>query len=395
MNLTDKECKAAKAKESSGDFFRKLKMIKKLDNKKTIYSAGIFSVLLCFASYPLYKPYLSPNNAQYSGCQFLTQGEYENAAKLFKISANRGNPKGENYLAMLYQDGKGVNKDDVRAFSLALSAAKKGYSPAQRRTAIYFHHGIGTKIDFSQALHWYRHAAESGDRISEYYMFLFYRGGYFPNVEKDQKKAFEWATRASNQGHLPAKTFLALMLMTGEGTHKDVNRAAELLLDAALKHHPNAQFLLSMLYKGGVGVTKNTEKYLEWLTKAAENNFPDAQAELAAVYETGYAIEKNSEMSLEWAKKAANQGSIEAQRLLSVHHMKSGEMNEAYFWALLASKVGHENPPFTYVSDSHMLLPHIESKVSQKNKVEMQRRASSWQPKIMLKEWEPEIICTK
>lgn len=85
-------------------------------------------------------------------------------------------------------------------------------------------------------------------------MELGYR--YFQGNEttKDLTQAMDWFRRAAEQGYTPAEYVLGLRYMNGEGVPQDYAQAVIWYKKAALKGLPQAQQNLGVMYHEGNGV---------------------------------------------------------------------------------------------------------------------------------------------
>jgi len=63
----------------------------------------------------------------------------------------------------MYRDGRGVDKDEVRAVNWYRLAAEQGYSDAQVNLGLMYEEGLGVLKDEMEAISWYCRAAEQGD----------------------------------------------------------------------------------------------------------------------------------------------------------------------------------------------------------------------------------------
>lgn len=88
------------------------------------------------------------------GCNFLDNGDIDNAMKCFILAAEQGNMSAQFQLGDMYDDGKWV------------------------------------EASLDEAIKWYKLAAESGHKDAIYHLgYLFYRGD---DVEQDYKEAYYW-----------------------------------------------------------------------------------------------------------------------------------------------------------------------------------------------------------
>ena len=62
---------------------------------------------------------------------------------------------------------------------------------------------MGVTKNYSEAVKWYRKAAEQGDTFAHYNLGVCYDNGQ--GVNKDYTEAVKWYRKAAEQGFLPAK----------------------------------------------------------------------------------------------------------------------------------------------------------------------------------------------
>ena len=70
-------------------------------------------------------------------------------------------------LANCYRLGKGVEKDEIKAFEYYENLAKLEFADAQHQLGNCFYNGIGTRVDVVQAECWYKKAVNNGNVISK------------------------------------------------------------------------------------------------------------------------------------------------------------------------------------------------------------------------------------
>ena len=94
----------------------------------------------------------------------------------------------------MYSNGRGVGKDEEKAFYWCAKAANQGYPSAQYTTAYYYSNGIGVKRDYERAVKWYREAMANGHSLAYNNMAYMYVDG--KGVEKSMEMAFEMVNKA-------------------------------------------------------------------------------------------------------------------------------------------------------------------------------------------------------
>ena len=91
---------------------------------------------------------------------FLT---WEESAAVLKTYAGQGIARAQRLLALRYQGGRGVPKDEAIAFYWMQFAAQQTFIRAQRSLGELYENGSGIALDICLASHWYRLAALQGD----------------------------------------------------------------------------------------------------------------------------------------------------------------------------------------------------------------------------------------
>ena len=123
--------------------------------------------------------------------------------------------------------------------------------------------------------------AQSGDAESQYKLGLNYI--YGTDVPKDPKEAAKWFSLANDQGFLPARRELGILLASGEAGEQDFERAVQYLSDAADELDPSALYHLGIMYEHGIGVEKDLQRAVRMLAYAAEMGYPGADTDAERV----------------------------------------------------------------------------------------------------------------
>jgi hypothetical protein len=88
---------------------------------------------------------------------------FSEAARYYRIAAEKGSTMAQTSLGYMYDKGLGVEQDQVAALTWYRKAADHGYPPALINVGIMYESGIGTETDMDEAVYWYRRAAEMGE----------------------------------------------------------------------------------------------------------------------------------------------------------------------------------------------------------------------------------------
>jgi TPR repeat protein len=88
------------------------------------------------------------------------------AYKEFLAAAEDGNADSQFNVALMYEKGIGVGKDEKDAVVWYGKAAAQGNANAQFNLGVLYEHGRGTQVDFAKANEWYRKASVQGDALA-------------------------------------------------------------------------------------------------------------------------------------------------------------------------------------------------------------------------------------
>jgi len=229
--------------------------------------------------------------------------------------AERGNIEAQFELGMCYADGNGVPKDLTEAVKWFRKAANQGYAAAQNNLGVCYYWGNGVAKDSAEAVKWFRKAADQGYARAQYDLGLRYYGG--DGVAKDSAEAVKWFRKAAVQGLAQAQYNLGLCYRDGNGVAKDSAEAVKWFRKAADQGYAKAQYELGFCYGDGDGVPKDLTEAMKWFREAADQGYAEAQNNLGLFYRDGYGIAKDSTEAAKWFRRAAEQGNEVAQNNLA------------------------------------------------------------------------------
>jgi uncharacterized protein len=212
----------------------------------------------------------------------------------------------QNNLAMLYDQGWGVQKDPAQAFKWLSSAAGQGDASAQYNLGEAYVSGRGVKQDYVQALLWFRRAADQGSapRMPRWAIFMRTVRAYPAATQKQQGCIEKRLTTVS----VKRRRFWALCTLRVRVCHtilvKRRNGSPEQLTggDAV------GQSGLGRLYYSGQGVRCDRQKAAEWFRKAAEQGYAAAESNLGYLFESGEGVPVNYPEAYKWYQLAAARG---------------------------------------------------------------------------------------
>jgi len=113
----------------------------------------------------------------------------------------QGNTFAQFILGLMYDNGRGVPKDDKEAIRWYRLAAQQGYAWAESKLGAMYGSGRGVPQNYGEAVKWFRLAAEQGDALGEFSLGVL--AGLLTND-------------ALWQALLPAGLYIVLHLIEGE-----------------------------------------------------------------------------------------------------------------------------------------------------------------------------------
>jgi len=241
------------------------------------------------------------------------------AASWYLEAAQQGDVKAMNNLGSMYRDGRGVAKDAREAVRWFKSAAEAGHATAQVNLGLQYEQGSGVPKDARQAVHWYHEAAQQGRVTGQFNLALMYHQGR--GVAQDMEEAARWYRMAAERGHATAQLLLARLYEAGSGVPQSEAEALKLYRSAAEAGHPEALFRLAEMQETGSGAEQDLAAAAVNYGKAAESGFGPAQAAYGRMLEDGTGVAQDRAAALEWFKKAAEQGEPYAQFALGQRYL--------------------------------------------------------------------------
>lgn len=160
------------------------------------------------------------------------------------VAAESNDEVAMGFLAELYEQGRGIEKNQEKAYTWYKKSAELNYAPAQYNLAVLLTNGMINE-DFEQALFWAEKAAEQNHISAQFLVASLYAQG--KGVYVNKQKAYSWYKRAALQDNTMAQYNLALMLLQGDGVDKDMDKGLEWLAKAANKNHIQAKSVLNLI----------------------------------------------------------------------------------------------------------------------------------------------------
>ena len=127
--------------------------------KRTLHLTSASLALLAAFSF-LSSPVRAGLN---EGVAAYQAGNVPLAYKEFLACAQKGDADCQFNVALMYEKGLGVTKDEKEAVVWYRKSANQGSSNAQFNLGVLYENGRGSAVDFAQANQWYRKASVQGD----------------------------------------------------------------------------------------------------------------------------------------------------------------------------------------------------------------------------------------
>lgn len=192
-----------------------------------------------------------------------------------------------------------------------LTKAKAGNSEAQYQIGKVYNNGTGVEKDDVLAMYWFRKSAEQGNAKGENALGVSYE--YGSGVEKDYSQALEWLRKAAAQSNSKAEDNLGDMYYNGWGVTKDLSEAVAWYRKSAAQGDPNAEYSLGYMLANGEGVKQDFAQAALWYRKASDQGNGDAQNNLGVQYANGQGVTQDYAIAASLYRKAIDNGNALAK----------------------------------------------------------------------------------
>jgi TPR repeat protein len=149
-----------------------------------------------------------------------------------------------------------------------IAKAEAGDADAQLRVGAAYDYGKGAPRDASEAMKWYRLAAERGNADAQNSV------GSVLQAEKRYEEALPWYEKASAQGHALATNNLAYLHDLGLGVKQDRHKGFELYSRAADLGWAEAMWNIANMYGAGQLGEKDMVSACVWAMRARKFSAP-------------------------------------------------------------------------------------------------------------------------
>lgn len=211
-------------------------------------------------------------------------------------------------MAMLLENGFGVEQDVEKAKQLYEEALTNNYSYAAIRLGYMHEDGVLGKPDFNLARQYFSIASEAQMPEGVYQLARLYRYGI--GGEENHELSFQLFEQALELGFSDANVDLALAYEEGSGVANQPEKAMEYMLKAAELGYGFAQYKVGCYYLYAYGTTKDLELAKYWLEHAIENQSVQAMLTLGDYYLYGYEEDQPYEKCFPYYEQAAEFGGV-------------------------------------------------------------------------------------
>lgn len=231
-------------------------------------------------------------------------------------AVKKEDPKAMTSLAYLLEAGRGIAKDEDRAFKLFQLASDERHHAATASLAYCYYAGIGCTPDAHEAFRLWDLAAKNKNAGAMRNLGICYENGI--GVEKDAMRAVEWYDKAFKAGSIDAMVNLGICYEKGDGVEVNIETALEWYRNGAAAGDGRAMTNLGVCYQKGDGVEQSIETALDWYRKGAAVGTGGAMDNLGFCYAQGDGVEQNIEIALDWYRKGTDTGARAARSALTV-----------------------------------------------------------------------------
>ncbi|OUM62660.1 hypothetical protein PIROE2DRAFT_20773 [Piromyces sp. E2] len=153
--------------------------------------------------------------------------QYEKGIKWLMEAAEKGHGNAQNNLGWWI-------KDPNKSFYWFLKAACQGFSCSQNNVAWCYQEGCGIEKNEILAVKWYKKAISKHNLFSKTHIGWCYQNGI--GVKRNEKLAFKWYKSAAHENHVPAKEILGWCYWYGIGTSINYKKAIKIYKTIKITH---------------------------------------------------------------------------------------------------------------------------------------------------------------
>lgn len=185
--------------------------------------------------------------------------------------------------AQKYRLGDKLPRDTVKALRLYTDCAENGKMPlAMNQLGLMYQTGKGVNKDTSKAFYWFSKSVEKGDPTGMFYLGSMYKTG--EGVTINYSKAFSYFKASAEKGFYQGMYGAGYCSFKGLGTAQSYDEAVKWFRKGIEKNCPACTYMLGICYRNGFGVEQNEPEATKLLQKASGKKLDVANKELQKEY---------------------------------------------------------------------------------------------------------------
>ena len=157
------------------------------------------------------------------GREAYMRGDYGSTLQEWGPLGDEGHPQALVGLGLMHEYGRGVEKNLTEAVRWYRLAAEQGFARGQKNLGTMYEFGRGVEQNHKEAVRWYRLAAEQGYAQGQTSLGVMYENG--TGVDQSSREAVRWFQLAAEQDHARAQTYLGMSYESGEGVDQSLTKA--------------------------------------------------------------------------------------------------------------------------------------------------------------------------
>jgi TPR repeat protein len=247
--------------------------------------------------------------------------------------AKAGDARAQHNLAFHYEG----ERNYTQALEWYRKAAEQGYGISALNAGQMYETGQGVARDRAEALRLYRKSAEAGDAEAQW------RTALLQEQLENDREAVRWLQRLAKDGDTRGMVQLAEHYERGHGVARDMRQALA-LYDRAAPNNPWAQFKVGIIYFEGNGVPRDHAAALRAFRGAGDRGHAPAMNNAGVMHEQGLGTAASDSAALDWYFKALSAGSNHALGNLDVFYARGRgappALPEAIAWYRRGAEAG-------------------------------------------------------
>ena len=218
--------------------------------------------------------------------------------------ANEGISESQYKLALMYRDGKGVERDAELYRAWLYRAASQGHPQAQVAYADLLMDS-DSEQDWADAQAFYQSAAAKGNSDAKLKISAMASKN---KSNADREEILDIWKQLADVGHPSNKFQYGMLLLRSALSDDDRAEAFNWFVKYAEEGSPESNLQVANMYLNGLGTSKDTDEYIHYLSKAATMGSVEAIKQLADVYLNGKIVLKDESKAFELYLKGATMG---------------------------------------------------------------------------------------